>query len=164
MQSQAPEDARKGEFDAVSNHAKGPFAPHGAMEVVQRGIVNTGYATGPFNVEFMNAYRKMWVTQLSSWGGKGAIVVATVFQNSLVVSLEALAVFEKIMKASGPALPKVALHIWLIPEDIEGRGLMLPLWKKATASNGIDVEIFTTEAQFQARIDEFVAAAPQPTT
>ena len=33
---------------------------------------------------------------------------------------------------------------------------MLPLWKKAAVSNGVDVEIFSTAAQFQARIDEFV--------
>ena len=59
----------------VADHAQGPFQPHGQMSVRQVGRVLECEACGPFNVEFMRAFNRMWLAHrhLGWRAGRGGL-------------------------------------------------------------------------------------------
>ena len=159
MHPQPPLDPRKGEFDAVAHHAQGRFAPHGVMEVFRQGNVIRGYASGPFNIEFMTAWGKMWGAQLQQRGDPGKLLIATGFSESVVASLDAISSFKALMGRAKALLPADTEHIWLIKDKVEGRILMLPLLKSAMETNSVAIEVYSDEVAFEARIAAFSKAS-----
>jgi hypothetical protein len=141
----------------VQAHAVGPFAPHGVMSVHQQGPLITCVAHGPFNTEFMVAYGRMWMQHLQVWTGEQAFVLFTVWQGSMLASPDALAHFGGLVKIASTGFPPGTLNLWQVPADIEGRSLMLPLWRQQMLDNGLLIEIVEDEAAAHAHIDAFVA-------
>lgn len=123
--------------DAVANHASGRFAPHGSMSVRQDGAIVTGRATGPFNLEFMQAYGRMWGKHFGQWGGPQARVLITEWQGSMLTSMEVIEAFAALMLLAKKALDPRMLHIWHVPLELEGRAFMLPKWAAAMSRSGL---------------------------
>lgn len=123
--------------DAVANYASGRFAPHGSMSVRQDGAIVTGRATGPFNLEFMQAYGRMWGKHFGQWGGPQARVLITEWQGSMLTSMEVIEAFADLMLLAKKALDPRMLHIWHVPPELEGRAFMLPKWTAAMSRSGL---------------------------
>lgn len=123
--------------DMVANYASGRFAPHGSMAVRQDGAIVTGQATGPFNLEFMQAYGRMWGKHFGQWGGPQARVLITEWQGSMLTSVEVIEAFTELMLLAKKVLDPRMLHIWHVPPDLEGRAFMLPKWTAAMSRSGL---------------------------
>ncbi|MDT9000431.1 hypothetical protein RQP53_14240 [Paucibacter sp. APW11] len=140
--------------DEVTHFARGRFAPHGAMQVEQHGSVLVGHCYGPFNLEFVQAYGRMWAAHFAGWTGAPALILLTVWHDSAMATPEAIGCFRELMALAARTLPADTLHLWLMPEDLEGASLTLPSWTAAMTDNGLAVEVLRNEAAVQQRIDQ----------
>lgn len=136
----------------VTDHAQGPFRPHGQMSVRQVGRVLECEACGPFNVEFMQAFNRMWLAHLGTWAGEQAVVVYTRWTRSLMATPDALAYYDKVMAGARQALPAGTVSLWCVPADVEGRAMMLPRWQAIMAAHGHPLEVVDNDAEGRARV------------
>lgn len=143
----------------AGSYAQTGFTPHGTMEIRKQGAIVTGQATGPFNTEFMLAYAAMWRQNLADWAGDGALAVHSIWAESMLTSPDALKVFDEMMGRAAHALPAQTLHVWTVPEGIEARLLMLPVWTRIMKTHGLRVQVFDSQAEAEAAIDAFLAKA-----
>lgn len=142
----------EGTFVQSEAYATGPFAPHGSMQIHQLGAVFKAQATGPFNVEFMKAYGRMWASLLKSYTGGGRLVFVSFWHTSMLASPDALQVYDQILQIGARNIPEGSVHIWHVPEDIEGRSMMLPRWREVLVRNQQTVQVCADEAEVQALI------------
>ena len=152
MSSEIIPHQREGTFVQSEAYATGPFAPHGSMQIHQLGAVFQAQATGPFNVEFMKAYGRMWGSLLKSYTGGGRLVFVSYWHTSMLASPEALQAYDQILQLGVRNIPEGSVHIWHVPEDIEGRSMMLPRWREVLVRNQQTVLVCSDETAVQAQI------------
>lgn len=133
-------------------HAKSRFAPHGKIEVWPEGAVIHYDISGPFNQEGIKAFGRTMVALLKNWQPEGPFASLSIWRGSMLISADALAAYDHLLKVSRAHFPKELVNVWFVPDEVEGRGIMLPKWQALYATNGYPLEIFDTESAARARL------------
>jgi len=127
---------------SINEFQKGNFAAHGHIDFSVEGNVIVSVVSGPFNLEAIQALAKARRAVAEQWtyaGRRGAIAV---FNNSILMSPEALTAYEDGLRShfSKPSLT-VALA-WVVGTEVEGRELMLKHFERIFAGVSIEWKAF----------------------
>jgi hypothetical protein len=110
----------------ASEHQAGPFPAHGDATVAVQGRVMRFVASGPWNVEFVNALWRAMVKAAAQLPPDGRYVDLIEIRHSALMTPEALAALHQaIDTAVARGFNAQATALVLAP-DVEGRALMLP--------------------------------------
>jgi hypothetical protein len=147
-------------FDYVARHGKGKFAPHGQLENVKTGQIVTQHAVGPFNAEFITAYRTLWAKRLKEWVECGPFVLVTEWHNSLLASPDTVKAARDLNALGAKYLPKGTLHVWQIASDVEAREIMIPLWLATMTDNHMYVIVCDSATETAMVVQRFLQENP----
>ena len=132
---------------SIEAYASGAFRPHGRIEFWAEGSVIRIAAEGPFNREAVQAVglamRDLFVTV--PVGPHFADLLE--FRGSLLASPDALAAFGDFLHAMSSAKTAPIAVAFVVAPDVEGRGLMLPIFAKLYAEHGREFSAFEAEAE-----------------
>lgn len=134
------------------DHAKSRFAPHGKIEMWPEGAVIHYDISGPFNQEAIKAFSRTVAALLKNWQPSGPFATYSHWRGSMLTSAEALTTYGQLLEVSRAHFPKELVNVWFVPEEIEGRSIMLPKWQTLYAANGYPLEIFASEQAARARV------------
>lgn len=133
-----------------TDFASSRFSPHGVMEMRDRDGILWCELTGPMNLEFVQAYLKMWRHAVQARPPSETVLVLVRWQQTLLITPDATEHIRAVLARSGR---KVPCHIvWVVPEDIEGRSLLLDTWVSMYEDAGIPLEVFSDDEAAQARV------------
>lgn len=107
-----------------------PFPPHGKVAILVEGPVMRMCITGPFNAELVRAFSSAFVAAMGRLPPDQPFACLAEWQGSLLTQPDALAMYKRLLINSRPALGQLRGTVFLIPEHIEARALMLPLWRR----------------------------------
>ena len=136
----------------TTDFSKGRFEPHGVMEINRQDDVFYCDITGPFNIEFMQAYFQMCAHAFADWPQGKKVFALTRWWRTTLGSPDAIEYFSNWTRKYGKAVDTI--HVWSVPAEIEGRSLMLGLWSKPFLDIGVPLEIFDNGDDALARIVE----------
>lgn len=134
--------------------ADATFAPHGKVEIWPQGKVLRYRIVGPVNLETILAFAKVNGALLAQWQPAPPYATLSHWSGSLLTQPDALAAYAEIMKNARPFIARESANVWVLPADIEGRRLMLPLWKQMYADAGFPLTVFDNDAE----AEQFVSA------
>lgn len=144
--------ASKDEGLVSTDFASSRFAPHGVMEMREQDGILWCELTGPMNLEFVQAYLKMWRHAVQARPSGETVLVLVRWWQTLLITPEAAEHIRATLARSGRQVP---CHIvWCVPEDIEGRSLLLDNWVGMYEDAGIPLEVFANFEAAQARVRE----------
>ncbi len=123
----------------VAPFASGPFEPHGRIEHWLEGNVLCFEATGPFNVEAIEALGRSREQWLPAAGFTGLFANIAEFRNSVLVTPEGFEAFRRYL--GGRTSSATA---FVIAPDVEGASTMVPLFEREFASLGHPFAAFET--------------------
>jgi hypothetical protein len=125
------------------------FAPHGAMELVVLDRLNVIEAIGPFNLELVKAGDVAQEKLDAELQAKGRWATLLIFRQSALVSFEALAEIENILKRrKQKGICPAAVALVLGPE-VEAAMMMSAHYLKAYTNAGIHAKLFEDRALAQ---------------
>ena len=125
------------------------FAPHGSMELAVLDRLNVIEAKGPFNLELVKAGDVVQEKLDADLQAKGRWGTLLIFTESVLISFEALAEVEHILKlriAKGICPQAVAL---VMGPDVEGALMLSSRYLKAYTNAGINARLFEQRAAAQ---------------
>lgn len=128
------------------------FAPHGLVKIRFEDDILFYEATGPFNLELVNALALAQQNMLNAVNPQHAWASVTVMRGSMLASLEAFERYNQIMHMPGPASLRPAAMAYVVGPDVEGGTFMLPRYAAIHESVGCVFKSFE-------RADEAVAWA-----
>lgn len=137
------------------------FTPHGVVDIWMEGRLMHYEATGPFNTELVDCLAIAQRDFLLATRPQGDWVsVCTVLGNAMS-SPEGVARYATIMAAPKPDNMTPVATAFVIAPDVEGGGIMGPLFTKIYADIGRPFQIFETMATAQVWADAMLAQ-PHP--
>ena len=136
--------------------ASGPFRPHGQLDYELGSRVLYVTATGPFNVEVVPTFFKAsadLVSELERQGPWGQIVTTRV---SAMASLDMLTRLSEMLRARNQRLAHVPVVAIVFPPEVEGAGVMAPLfldcYRKAGSQCQTFADLASAESWMRTRI------------
>lgn len=135
-----------------TDHAKGRFAPHGAIQVWPEGSVIRYDVTGPFNIEGIKAFAHTIASLLDNWQPDGPHGSISFWHESMMASPDALAAYAHVLRSGRERYPKEVINVWFVPREIEGRLIMQSRWQNIYHENGYSLEIVHDETEARERI------------
>lgn len=143
----------------TDDHAKSRFAPHGKIEVWPEGAVIYYDISGPFNLEGIKAFGRTMASLLKNWQPAGPFASLSIWRGSMLTSVDALTAYAHLLEASRAHFPKELVNVWFVPEEIEGRYIMLPKWQALYDASGYPLEIFASEQAARERLRWYLQQA-----
>lgn len=134
------------------DHAKSRFAPHGKIEMWPEGAVIYYDIRGPFNLEGIKAFGRTMAVLLKNWQPAGPFATYSHWHGSMLTSADALEVYGHMLEVSRAHFPTELVNVWFVPDEIEGRSIMLPKWQALYAASGYPLEIFASEQAARERV------------
>ncbi len=128
-----------------SSPAHSGFAPHGVYKSRFERALVCNDATGPFNVELLQAFAKTSDAFYAEVAARGPYVLLTTFHASMMMSPEAIAMIRALvlrLRDRGEAMVACA-HV--VAQDVEGRELMGDVYVGIYAGAGIPYRMFDDE-------------------
>lgn len=133
----------------INDHARTQFAPHGSIQVKLDGAVIQYQITGPFNIETIKAFGRTMAALLNAWVPPETFVTLSFWQESMMTSLEAFEAYRQFLEIGRYYFPQEAMNIWCVPEDLEGRRIMLPKWQALYEAAGYPLTVVSSPEQAQ---------------
>ena len=135
------------------------YAPHGEFSLHIDGDIVFYDATGPFNLEALQALATARSTILADWAIERPVAGIVHWHRSVMMSPEAFAAYrEGIAKYHENAKLPVALA-WVAAADVEGMALMHQKFEKLFIERKTNFKLFDSLAPARAWVDEHLAAA-----
>lgn len=100
------------------------FRPHGSYTGNLDDRLLRSEVTGPFNMQWMHAYRKAVHPLYTEASSRGPFAVLTLFHESMMVNMDALQVFSDIVKGFAEEFPQWKGVAFVAPRGVEGRSTM----------------------------------------
>ena len=125
----------------TDDHSPSRFRPHGRVEFVKRENVLICYATGPFNVELIEAVSNVeakLIEELVQQGKWGDIIVLKESAMASPGTVEAFASNVKRLVAQGVMSSATAL---VLSPEVEGAAFMSPLYVRAYSNVGMELHV-----------------------
>ena len=116
----------------TSHQPQGRFAPHGRIAGSLAGDVLLTVATGPFNLEGIEAYHRERAQFYRQFAPVRPYVAVVRFEQSMLISPEALAAYMAGVRASlrlAESRPPVACA-WVAARNLAGRSLLRPVFEE----------------------------------
>jgi hypothetical protein len=110
----------------ASAHQKGPFRAHGDATVSVEGRVMHFAATGPWNLEFIEALWRVMVKAASQLPQDGRFVDLVEVRGSAWMTPDALQLLSHCIDTAVAQGFRASATALVIPMEVEGRSLMLP--------------------------------------
>ncbi len=136
-------------IDRTSSTHSG-FTPHGAYKSRFERALVCNDATGPFNVELLQAFAKNSESFYTEVAARGPYVLLTTFHVSMMMSPETIAIVRALvqrLRVRGQAMVACA-HVTGL--DVEGREIMGDVYGDIYGQAGVPYSMFTDEAQARA--------------
>ncbi|MBN8506740.1 MAG: hypothetical protein J0L58_19915 [Burkholderiales bacterium] len=140
------------------DYASGPFAPHGRVEIWSEGSVVRLRAEGPFNAESVQAIGLAMAQLFAEAPPKGRFADILVFHGSILATPEALAAFDGFLARMSQAKTAPLAVAYVVGAEVEGRDLMLPVFKRLYDKHRRRFAHFEDEAQAEAWVREQLSA------
>ncbi len=137
-----------------------PFPPHGKVAILVEGPVMRMCITGPFNAELVRAFSSAFIAAMGRLPPDQPFACLAEWQGSMLTQLDALAMYKRLLVNSRPALGHLRGTVFLIPEHIEARALMLPLWRKLYEEVDYPMAIAASAAEADALLARMLTIAP----
>ena len=118
------------------------FAPHGHIDIWREGDLLIYDATGPFNLELVNALAIAQQQGLQDFNTTRPWASIGSLKKSALMSLDALARYGDIMRAPKPAGWTPVATAFVIGPEVEGGNIMAPLFAKIYADIGRPMQVF----------------------
>ncbi len=119
------------------------FRPHGEYSSRIDGHFVLTQFRGPFNVEMLDAQRKLMVPLYAEAGRRGRFVVLVEILDSMLTSFEGVESIAKTMSLAATGTPQFAGVAHVAAPDVEGRDMMGTIMlQKVFRPAGIPYKIF----------------------
>ncbi len=132
------------------DYASGRFAPHGRVEFWRDGSVIRLVAEGPFNVESVQAIGAAMAQLFAEAPPMERFADILTFRGSILVTPEAMAAFDVFLARMSQAKTAPLAVAYVVGAEVEGRDLMLPMFKRLYAKHQRRFAHFESEAQAEA--------------
>lgn len=128
------------------------FRPHGSYAANVEGSLLRSQVSGPFNLQWAQAYRKAVHPLYAAAAAQGPFAVLTLFSGSMMVNMDAVQTFADAVKSFKEEFPAQWKGVaFVAPRGIEGRGVMDYLFaNQCYGPIGVAYRLFETEAQAEA--------------
>lgn len=100
------------------------FRPHGSYAGDLDDCLLRSEVTGPFNQQWMLAYRKAVHPLYTEASAKGPFAVLTLFHESMMVNMDALQTFSEIVAVFAKEFPQWKGVAFVADKSVEGRSTM----------------------------------------
>lgn len=134
----------------IGDFARGPFRPHGHIAMWGEGPVVHVDATGPFNVEAMQALGLAMSELFALHPLSGVFGDIVEFHCSVMCSPEVVAAYGGFLRKNTADGHTPAAVAWVVAPQVEGRGIMLPVFQRLYAEHGRRFACFETMDEAQA--------------
>lgn len=145
----------------VDEHSLGDtlFRPHGSYTGnLDDGLLRSE-VTGPFNMQWMLAYRKAVHPLYTEAAARGPFAVLTLFHESMMVNMDALQAFSDIVKGFADEFPQWKGIAFVAPRGVEGRSTMDYLFaSKVYGPAGLAYRMFKESAEAEVWLNSEVLA------
>ena len=128
------------------------FAAHGLVDMRGDGNIVRANVTGPFNAELVIAFANAVNELLASWRPTGPYGWYAIWHGSMMTQPDALAIYERLLVRNRHAFPRACINLFCVPPDVEGRRLMVPLWETLYRRVDYPMEIVSTPAEAELRL------------
>jgi hypothetical protein len=145
---------------STEEHNKGGFAQHGRFEFEQANGLVILNAYGPFNLETVQALGRTRTTGEVQWGFNKPRVAMVLFHGSMLMSPDALRVYQDDLAAHFKNVPPPSAIAWVAGPEIEGRLLMCPHFEKIYQDFHIPWRAFDSEAEARPWLQAYLPNAP----
>ena len=134
------------------------FAAHGRVEMLFVGDFLLYEACGPFNKELFESLAVAQMDFLKAADHQGPWASICLVQGSGLTSPEGVARYEEMIRAPKPDKFTPLATAFVVPPDVEGGSLMLPLFAAIFARVGRPFKGFATMASARAWVDSQIDA------
>lgn len=124
------------------NFDDGSFRAHGNFDAHIEDDVYICSVRGPLNLEGIIALGKARRACFAQVKYSETIPTIVVLSNSMLMSPEAFSVYAENLKRDLESKKSTLVMAYVVPNDIEGRTIMMPLFSKIFAENNITWQIF----------------------
>lgn len=124
--------------------APGPFRPHGSVELWKDGSVVHLVAEGPFNLETVQGVSRAMQELFAKQAPQGRFVDVLEMRTSIMASREVMDAFGRFLAQMSAAKTAPLAVAYVVAPDVEGRGVMLPLFARVYAEHGRRFAAFET--------------------
>jgi hypothetical protein len=148
---------------STSEVTAGTFRPHGHVDVWLEDDIVYYEATGPFNVELINALaatQKNFFETLTPphvWASIGVLL------GSVMMGLDALARYKAVLEAPKPAAYIPRATAFVIGPDVEGGFIIAPHFRRIFTELDRPMQIFQTSNEAVGWVHDVMKAQPQQT-
>ena len=139
------------------------FRPHGNYAGNLDDCLLRSEVTGPFNLQWMQAYRQAVHPLYAEAAGKGPFAVLTLFHESMMVNMDALQTFSEIVLGFAQEFPQWKGIAFVAAKGVEGRATMDYLFaSKCYGPAGVAYRMFKDIAEAEAWLrKEVLVAKPE---
>lgn len=130
--------------------ASGPFRPHGRAELWAEGQVIRLSTAGPFNMEAVMAIGAAWRQLFAELPIRGLFADIVTVSGSLMAGPDVMRAFGHFLQANTHAHIAPCAVAWVVPPDVEGATLMVPLFREVYEAANRNIEFFETNAAAEA--------------
>lgn len=135
------------------------FAPHGEFQIQAQGDILFYDATGPFNLEALQALAAARVKITRQWKPARRVAAIVHWHGSALMSPEAFAAYsEGLARFNESANMPVALA-WVASADVEGMSLMIAKFKHLFTQRKTNFRLFEEFEPARAWVDACLASA-----
>jgi len=118
------------------------FKPHGRVTVWPEGNVVHLDLTGPFNREFFSSLLILNEALYADLKGRGSFVEIAIFRHSMLMSLEAVTEFGKVLFERKICDHSPLATAWVIGQDVDDAFIILPVAEKKFLEVGRPFKVF----------------------
>lgn len=130
--------------------ATGPFRPHGRVELLAQGKIIHLTASGPFNMEAVNAIGAAWRQMFADSPAEGPFADIVTVAGSMMAGPDVMRAFGSFLQANTAAHISPCAVAWVVPADVEGAVIMIPQFRQVYEAAGRNIAFFDSAEPAQA--------------
>jgi hypothetical protein len=127
--------------------SRGPFKPHGMVDIWMEGQIMVYRAQGPFNAELVDALAIAQRDYLLETRPQGAWVSMCIMRDNAMTSPEGLKRYAELMAGPKPDNMVPIATAFVIAPEVEGCRIMAPLYARVYTDIGRTFGMFETLTQ-----------------
>lgn len=120
----------------------GRFPPHGHSEFRADGAIIRIAVEGPFNVEGIDEFGRKMLALFATVPPGEAVVTLAEIRTTLVSPEDAWQRLSRLVQRMQSGPHRIVGTAWIVADDVEGRGLMVPRARRMYAEAGRVFEVF----------------------